>query len=101
SGTTWRIVEAGGTAVADPAQTELRLDASGGVSGSTGCNNFTGSATVKEKKLKFSPLAMTRKACTPALQSQETAIVSALKSVEIYRAAEGGQVELLDDDEHV
>jgi len=101
SGTTWRMVEVGGVAVADPAQTEFRLDSSGGVSGSTGCNTFTGSATVSEKKLAISPLATTRKACTPPLQTQETAILSALQSVREYEAGEGGRVNLLDHDERV
>jgi len=101
SGTTWRIVEVGGTPVADPAQTEFRLDASGGVSGSTGCNTFTGSATVTGKKLAISPLATTRKACPAALATQETAILSALQSVREYEAGKGGQVNLLDHHEHV
>jgi len=101
SGTTWRIVEVGGVAVADPAQTEFNLDASGGVSVNTGCNTYTGSATVSGKKLTISPLATTRKACTPPLQTQETAILGALKSVREYESGERGQVNLLDDDDRV
>ena len=101
SGTTWRIAEVGGVTVADPAQTEFRLDSSGGVSGSTGCNTFTGSATVTGTRLAISPLATTRKACLPALQTQETAILSALQSVRSYEAGKGGGINLLDDDEDV
>ena len=101
SGPTWRIVEAGDVDVADPAQTEFRLDASGGVSGNTGCNTFTGSATVTDKKLAISPLATTRKACLPPLDRQETAILSALQSVRSYKAGKDGQVNLLDDDDDV
>jgi len=96
SGTTWRIVEAGGTAVADPDETEFQLHSSGSLEGSTGCNDFTGSAKVTGTNLEISPLATTRKACEPPLQSQETAILSALQSVRSFGPAEGGQVNLLD-----
>ena len=101
SGTTWRIMEVGGVTVADPAQTEFRLDSSGSVSGNTGCNTFTGSATVTETKLAISPLSTTRKACSPALQTQETAILAALQSVRSYEAGKDGRVNLLDDDDDV
>ena len=96
SGTTWRIVEASGNPIADPDETEFRLDSSGGVSGDTGCNDFTGSARVTDTNLVISPLATTRKACEPPLQSQETAILNALRSVRSFGPAEGGQVNLLD-----
>jgi putative lipoprotein len=96
SGTEWHIVEAGGTPVADPSETEFQLHSSGSLEGSTGCNNFTGSATVTGMNLAISPLATTRKACTPPLQTQETAILSALQSVTSFGPADGSRVNLLD-----
>lgn len=60
--------------------------ADGRVSGSASCNRFGGSYELKGDTLIFGPLAMTRKACAPALMDQErrfSAVISGPVTVSI------------------
>lgn len=60
--------------------------ADGRVSGSASCNRFGGSYELKGNTLIFGPLAMTRKACAPALMDQErkfSAVISGPVTVSI------------------
>jgi heat shock protein HslJ len=57
------------------------------VSGSTGCNDFSGTYTSDEEALTITLGPMTQKACTdPALTAQETAVVAQLANVATYTA---------------
>ena len=96
SGATWRIYDMTGGSVADAAKTELRIDPDGKVSGSTGCNRFTGSATIVGTSLAFAPLATTRMICDPALMTQEKGILAAFHSVTSFALVEDGKLNLLD-----
>lgn len=96
TGTRWCIENAGGSAVADASVTELRIEFDGRVSGTTGCNNFTGNATLEGTSLSFSPLATTRRACEPRLMSQESDILHGLNLVRSFAFADDGRVDLLD-----
>lgn len=70
----------------------------GQVSGSAGCNTFSGSYTVEGDELTFGPLATTRKACAdPAIGQQETDFLAALGNTKSY-SARGDVVTLLADD---
>lgn len=70
TGQTWTLHRAG---TLDTSPTVQRAEApnirfeAGRVSGSTGCNTFTGSYTLTGRELRFSPLATTRRACTNAV----------------------------------
>lgn len=60
----------------------LTFDADGRVSGSTGCNSFSGAYTARGDALSFSPLATTRRACTnEILGRQETVFLQQLARV--------------------
>jgi heat shock protein HslJ len=98
AGTAWRIEDAGGTAVVSLAQTELRIGTDGRVSGNTGCNSFTGTATIEGSNVTFSPLATTRRACDAALTDQERGILGAMESVKSFSLAEDGTLALLGSD---
>lgn len=98
AGTAWHIEDAGGTAVVSTAQTELRIGADGRVSGNTGCNSFTGTATIEGSNVTFSPLATTRRACDAALTDQERGILGAMESVKSFTVAEDGRLALLGSD---
>jgi len=60
---------------------EMRFDAGGGLSGSTGCNRFNARAAVEDGALVVpGPVAMTRMACPgDALAAQEAGIVAMLE----------------------
>ena len=53
----------------------------GRVSGSTGCNNFSGEYVVDGDKIDIGPLATTRRACVPALGDQESRFLDVMSDV--------------------
>jgi heat shock protein HslJ len=65
------------------------------VSGSTGCNRFTGTFTRTGASLRFSPLATTKMACPPTLDAQERAFLAALQATTALHLA-GNTLELKD-----
>ncbi|MFZ2178437.1 MAG: META domain-containing protein, partial [Rhodococcus sp. (in: high G+C Gram-positive bacteria)] len=70
------------SAALERAAPHLRLDPDGTAAGSTGCNNFTGPATISESNgrttIEFGPLATTRRACEPDLAEVERAVLAVL-----------------------
>lgn len=76
TGSTWRIASVDGAEVMG--ETEIRF-ADGGISGSAGCNRFSGAVSQSDGKLVIpGPLAATRMACPPDLMSQEDRVLKLL-----------------------
>lgn len=78
-----RIVPA--TGATEDAARESRIDIffqDGRVSGSSGCNAYTGSYELDGTALRLGPLASTRKACPPALMNAEADYLAILKTVD-------------------
>ncbi len=65
------------------------------VSGSTGCNTFTGAYTRNGDGVTFSRLAVTQMACAGAAMTQETAFTAALTTVAQVRS-EGSSLLMVD-----
>ena len=63
-------------------QTTLAFDGEGRVSGSGGCNRFTGSYTFTDGELSFGPLAGTKMMCPEAVMDQEDRFHRALGAVD-------------------
>jgi heat shock protein HslJ len=90
SGTEWRLVSlgpAGGEAglVAGTTVT-LKFGEDGRASGSTGCNNYSGTYQVRGDTISFSRLISTRRACLDQNASQqEQRFISALESANRFR----------------
>jgi heat shock protein HslJ len=99
AGTDWLMEEIEGQPVIHQAETALRFDPSGHVYGSTGCNTFTGSATISAYNLKMSPLATTRRAFDPELMAQEQRFLNALGAVRRISIDGDGQLHLLASDD--
>jgi copper homeostasis protein (lipoprotein) len=100
-GTTWRLVRIGERplAAAAEARREPQLILDPGekrVSGSSGCNRFSGSYSLNGDRLGFGPLAATRMACADGME-QEQALFDALPRVARWRIS-SGRLELLDAD---
>jgi heat shock protein HslJ len=68
------------------------------VSGTGGCNDYTGTYTVDGDALTFGPLAATMKACSEpeGVMEQETAFMSLLQSATGFKL-DGGQLHILND----
>jgi heat shock protein HslJ len=84
----WIAVDVGGQAVNVPADAKspaLRFDAAEHrVSGSTGCNNLTGSYTQTGAALTFSPPATTRMMCPEPFAALETRFLAAMTKTASY-----------------
>jgi len=85
NGETWLAEDIGGAGVIDDLQTTVTLTKDGGVSGYSGCNRFSGKAIRDGAKIRFSPLASTRRACAPAVNDQEQKFLAALQNTRSYR----------------
>lgn len=84
----WQVITLGGGAL--PAGATVTVDfAAPAVSGTTGCNRYTGSYSQKDSDLTFGPAAMTRMACQPQLMDVEAGFTKALAAVTRYGFADG------------
>jgi putative lipoprotein len=96
--TYWKLTRLGETPVQAAAnQREASLvvhPGKGQVSGSGGCNRFSGSCNVDGSALTFGNLASTRMACAEGMD-QESAFLAALGKVRSWRVS-GDRLELLD-----
>ncbi len=98
-GVDWVLEEIPGAAEAPVGDlTRLRLEREGkGLSGSTGCNRYSGTYDLDGPRLLLRPTAMTRAACaTPELASIERDFTEALRLTGSFRVA-GERLELLGD----
>jgi len=69
----------------------------GTVTGSSGCNDYSGSYTIDGSNLTFSALTSTRKACVDeAVTTQETQYLAALGKVKTFGSA-GDRLQLRDE----
>ena len=94
----WRVVEVGGKPVTEcqpNREPDLVFTAEGRVSGSTGCNRYTGTYQQDGTSLKFSPMAVTKMACRPPLDALERAFLQAMAGTAAMRKS-GTTLELLD-----
>ena len=93
---TWVAVAIDGVAAVVPAPPTLRWTDTGRVSGSGGCNQFSGKYTLEFDRMAFSALAATRMLCVPAPQGQEDKFFKALELTRRVQLADGGLL-LLDE----
>ncbi len=93
----WLVVRMNGAEVQSAKVPELDFDRDGRVSGTSGCNRFTGSYTERGSRLEFGPLATTRMACPDALGQQEIDFFKAVSNVTAFGVRDGYTV-LLDAD---
>lgn len=94
----WLAEDVGGRGVIDNARTTIELRAEGVVTGSGGCNRFSGRAQLSGTALRFDPMISTRMACAPALMDQERKFLDALAAVRGWRF-EREKLALLDGSE--
>ncbi len=87
--TQWRLISMGRVGAVQWIPTEINITlefgAGGQVSGSSGCNTFSGSYQVEGQRLMFGALATTLMACADSrLMDLEAAYLAALQSAETY-----------------
>ena len=79
--TKWVLEDINGQGVTDFAHIWIRFDGDRKIYGSGGCNNFRGNYSIENHEFKTQPLAMTRKACSPSLNIQESKFMQALRNI--------------------
>ncbi|CAH1674550.1 Membrane-bound inhibitor of C-type lysozyme [Hyphomicrobiales bacterium] len=92
----WLAEDIGGGGVVDRIQTTLAFGGDGKVTGSGGCNHFTGKAEIGADTLSIGPLASTRMACPPAVMGQEQKFFNALQGVKSWTVDGNGKLSLRD-----
>lgn len=96
-GTGWTLVELPGRRLVPGASVTLQF-ADGRVSGSDGCNRYTGTYSTRGSSLEIpARLASTQMACQPDVTDQARTYVAALTGATSYRVS-GDRLELLSDD---
>jgi len=93
----WRLVYMGETTSPTvlPQTTELTTNFEGDrISGSGGCNRFTGSYQTDADALSIGALASTRMACEESVMSQETKYLAALQGAKRYEVTNQGDLQL-------
>ena len=94
----WMIDDIDGAAVVPGSSPTLVFAADGFVSGSTGCNQVSGTYELDGDTITLGPIATTLRACVDdALAEQETAYVAALEAVDSFTLDED-TLDLLDAD---
>jgi len=98
-GTTWTLTTiASGDAVSsvlNGTEVTAAFTPDATVSGSAGCNRYSGSYTWTGDQLSFSPLASTKMACAEDVMAQESAFLASMEQVASF-AIEGSQLTLTD-----
>ena len=98
-GTTWTLTTiASGDAVSsvlNGTEVTAAFTADATVSGSAGCNRYSGSYTWTDDQLSFSALASTKMACADDIMAQESAFLASMGDVASF-AIEGSQLTLSD-----
>ena len=82
-GISWELTAFGTGQVVSSLFDESRITAEftqGRISGSTGCNSYSGSYTVQETALAFGAIVATRRGCTKELTAQERVFLEALRT---------------------
>lgn len=89
---TWRIAAIGALDVPAEAGLTIAFEAGGTFSGSTGCNAFSGSYTMKGDALELGPIRITQRGCEPAAAARENRLMLALGTARTVEAGERGVV---------
>src|SRR5262245_23280607 len=97
AGTAWRVTLIDDREVSEAAPATLSFEKdTERVVGSTGCNNYFGSAEMLGSGMRFTKIGSTRRACPPPMAEQEKRFLDALESIRTHRQR-NEFLELLDE----
>lgn len=89
AGQTWVLSELAGQPLVADSNITANFNADGSVSGSAGCNRYTGEFTASGDSISVSAnMAMTMMMCEQAIMDQETAYINTLGQVKTYSVAD-------------
>ena len=91
-GSEWELSDLAGLPVLPDRRPTLSFLEPGRITGTGSCNRFGGSADLGDGTIKVGPLATTRMACTPEIDAQENAFLTALQNARRVELADGNLV---------
>lgn len=94
----WVVEDVTGRGVPDSAELTMVFAPDGRVSGSSGCNRYSGYYTLAGERLAIGPVAMTRMACVPAVMDIERRFGDALEQAARVTLDKTGALMLSDAD---
>lgn len=94
---TWRVEDIDGGGVIDRSQVTINFDSQGKVSGSAGCNRYTGNVELSTAIFRVKDVVTTRRACAPATTQQEQRFLSALNDAKRYEFDSGIWIVVYDE----
>lgn len=97
-GKAWQVEDINGGGVVDNSNVTMTFDATGKVTGSTGCNNYFGGYAIDANTLAVDALGSTRRGCAPALMDQETKFLAVLQDAVSWSFDDVGRVTLKTED---
>jgi putative lipoprotein len=100
TGIRWRPVTIGDEPIPENSGLYVEFEVDGSIKGHGGCNGFFGSLEQSESGIGVGPLGATRKACSRAIMSRETAFMDAVQKTRDFRTG-GDSMSLLDEDSSV
>jgi heat shock protein HslJ len=97
TGKVWALTELKGAPLTAGVGISAQFTSDGKVSGSAGCNRYTGTYTVSSNSITFSSMATTMMMCDESVMAQESAYLSALGEAKTY-TVKGDQLTLAGSD---
>jgi heat shock protein HslJ len=95
TGQVWALSELKGKSLVTGTNISALFTSTNKVSGSAGCNQYSGSYSVSGSSITFSSIASTMMACDTPIMAQETSYLNALGEAKTY-AVKGSQLSLFD-----
>jgi heat shock protein HslJ len=92
--TTWTVTSIAGTATIADARPTMAFAPEGTVTGTDGCNQYTGTFRTDGQSIQVGGLATTRMACEPARMAQADAFSAAFGGATEWQQLETGDLEL-------
>jgi putative lipoprotein len=92
--TAWVVTSISGQAVVPDAPPTMAFGADGRVSGTGGCNQYSGPYEIDGAGIQFGDLASTLMLCEGAPGTQETAFFAALDGANAWRIGDDGTLEI-------
>ncbi len=92
--TAWTVISIGGAATIADAQPTMAFTPEGMISGSGGCNQYSGTFRTDGDRITVSDLASTMMMCEGERGAQETAFTSGLTGATTWRQLEDGNLQL-------
>jgi heat shock protein HslJ len=90
--TSWTVISVSGQATAPEARPIMTFAADGTVTGSGGCNQYSGSFHTDGDRIAFGPMSSTLMGCEGPRGQQEAAFLSSLQGAGTWRLADDGNL---------